>query len=110
PQRARPRARGAYAHGLEHRSGRGVVPRRPGQGRVPEGLPARFLFRRPARPRRVGPPARRYGPRAVRRCEQGPEGFVRAMKAVLVGAGALATIALLALLGLFLVVDGDFVK
>jgi 5'-nucleotidase len=30
-----------------------------GQGRIPQGLPARLLFRRPARPRRIGAPARR---------------------------------------------------
>jgi 5'-nucleotidase len=44
-QRARARARDAHADALEDRGGRGDVPRRPGQGRVPQGLRAGFLFR-----------------------------------------------------------------
>ena len=44
-----------------------LVPRRAGQGAVPESLRRRHLLRRPARPRRVGEPARRHRARAVRR-------------------------------------------
>jgi 5'-nucleotidase len=48
-QRARARARRSHADRLEHRGRRGIVPWRPGQGRVPQGIRARDLLRRPAR-------------------------------------------------------------
>ena len=44
-QRPGARARGEDAAALEHLGGRGAVPRRPRQGRVPEGIRTRFLLR-----------------------------------------------------------------
>ena len=61
------RARGAHAARLEHPHRRGAVPRRAGQGAVPEGLRRRHFLRRSARPLRIGTPARGHRACAVRR-------------------------------------------
>jgi 5'-nucleotidase len=67
PQRTRARAGRANTNELEYRRGRSDVSRGAGQERVPYGLPARHLFRRPARTRGICAETRSDWSCAVRR-------------------------------------------
>src|SRR6185503_12707696 len=71
---------------MEHRGRRSDVPGWPGEERFPQGVRARFLFRRPARAHRPGACARRRRPRPVRR-GQPP------LKALIVGIACAAAFA-----------------